>query len=282
VVENIREFLRGLLADGPVASKQIRGAAEKAGLAWRTVQRAQKAMDIEAYREGFGKAGAWYWRLAKNAIETKQRDVAKAEPTEDEQKARRDRELSGARFAMSPSVNAASVIEDFSAFSNADMVHLAVQLGLDIKDINNNDMRGCEAMLYSQAQALQAIFVSLASQARNVAEEWFPNFEVFMRLAFKAQSQCVRTLETLAQYKNPPVLITRQANIAQGPQQVNNGMMPAGQPRAGAGKTEKPQNKLSGGSNELLPDPRTPGAAVGSDPAMATLGTFDRAKVRRR
>ena len=38
---------------------------------------------------------------------------------------------------------------------------------------------------------------------------------------------------------------------------------------------------LSRGSNELLPDTRAPGAAVGSDPAMATLGTFDRAKVRR-
>jgi hypothetical protein len=37
-----------------------------------------------------------------------------------------------------------------------------------------------------------------------------------MRLALKAQSQCRATLETLAQIKNPPVVLARQANIAQG------------------------------------------------------------------
>jgi hypothetical protein len=85
----------------------------------------------------------------------------------------------------------------------------------------------------------------------------------------------------LAQIKNPPMVFARQANIAQGPQQVNNGMMPAGEPRAG-GKNENTPNKLSrGGNNELLPDTGAPGAAVGSDPAMATVGTFDGAEVRR-
>jgi hypothetical protein len=42
-----------------------------------------------------------------------------------------------------------------------------------------------------------------------------------MRMALKAQSQCRQTLETLATIKNPPVVFARQANIAQGPQQVN-------------------------------------------------------------
>ena len=42
-----------------------------------------------------------------------------------------------------------------------------------------------------------------------------------------------------------------------------------------------PATTLSGGSNELLPDTRTPGAAVGSDPAMATVGTFDGTEVRK-
>ena len=148
-----------------------------------------------------------------------------------------------------------------------------------MNDVSKNNLRGCEAMLYCQAHALQAIFVDSARRVPN--EEWFPNYEAHMRMALKAQSQCRTTLETLATIKNPPVVFARQANIAQGPQQVNNAMMPAGEPRAGAGKTEKPQNKLSGGSNELLPDTRTPGAAVGSDPAMATVGTFDGAKVRR-
>jgi hypothetical protein len=63
-----------------------------------------------------------------------------------------------------------------------------------------------------------------------------------MRLALKAQSQCRATLETLATVKNPPVLFAKQANIANGPQQVNNGT-PAPGP-APAGKVETISNEL--------------------------------------
>jgi hypothetical protein len=81
-------------------------------------------------------------------------------------------------------------------------------------------------MLYSQARALQAVFVDALLQVKK--HEWFSTSEAFMRMALKAQSQCQATLETLAQIKNPAVLFARQANIAQGPQQVNNAMMPVG------------------------------------------------------
>lgn len=46
-IERGEEFLRMLLKDGPVASKEIRCAAEAAGLSWRTVERAKKALDIK-------------------------------------------------------------------------------------------------------------------------------------------------------------------------------------------------------------------------------------------
>ena len=98
-----------------------------------------------------------------------------------------------------------------------------------MNDIRKNDLGGCEAMLYSQAHVLQAIFVDALLQVKK--QDWFSNSKSFMRMAL---NQCRMTLETLAQIKNPPVVFARQANIAQGPQQVNNGMMPAGEPRAGA------------------------------------------------
>ena len=44
----------------------------------------------------------------------------------------------------------------------------------------------------------------------------------YLRVALKAQAQCRATLETLAEMKQPPTLLARQANIAHGPQQVNN------------------------------------------------------------
>ena len=61
--------------------------------------------------------------------------------------------------------------------------------------------------------------------------------EVLMRLALKAQSQARATAETLALMKNPMPYI-KQANIANGPQQVNNGNP------ASAGKNQSPPNEL--------------------------------------
>jgi hypothetical protein len=163
--------------------------------------------------------------------------VAKAEPTESGLKARRVRR---AKLAMDPSVNAALVIGKFGDhFGDQDLAALTLELS-DSK----NDLRGCEAMLYSQALALQAIFVNAA--IRVTEQEWFSNCEAYMRIALKAQSQCRATVETLATIKNPAVVFARQANIAQGPQQVNNGMMPAGEPRA-AGKRKYAKQTIKGG-----------------------------------
>jgi hypothetical protein len=132
-------------------------------------------------------------------------------------------------------------------------------------------------MLYSQAHALQAIFVDALLQMKK--QGWFSTSAAYMRMALKAQSQCRATLETLAQIKNPPAVFAGQANIAQGPQQVNNAM-PAGEPLARGENKNTPNKLLEEKPHERL-DTRTPGAAVGSDPAMTTLGTFDGAEVRR-
>ena len=199
--------------------------------------------------------------------------VAKVKPIDSELK----EQLARAKMAIRPEVRAAFVISEFGG--HQDVAALAVQLEIGMNDVSKNGLRQCEEMLYCQAHALQTIFETMARQVPT--QESFSNPESFMRMALKAQNQCRMTLEALAQIKNPPVVFARQANIAQGHQQVNNGMMPAGEPRAGAGETEKPQNKLLEEKPHERLDFGTPGAAVGSDPEMATLGTFDRAKVRR-
>jgi hypothetical protein len=57
-------FLQTLLADGPVATNQVRAAAADAGIAWRTVERAVKDLGIIAARVGaLGDKGEWQWRL---------------------------------------------------------------------------------------------------------------------------------------------------------------------------------------------------------------------------
>ncbi|MCA1604573.1 MAG: hypothetical protein LC775_03640 [Acidobacteria bacterium] len=52
--------------------------------------------------------------------------------------------------------------------------------------------------------------------------------------------------------------------------------MPAGEHLAGAGKTEKPQNKLLEEKAYERLDTRTPGAAVGADTHLAAVGKNDR------
>jgi hypothetical protein len=77
-------------------------------------------------------------------------------------------------------------------------------------------------------------------------------------------------METLAQIKYPQALvITRQANIAHGHQQVNNGVAHE--------VSGIEQNQLSGEViNELRPDTGAPTAAERTDSVMATLATIHR------
>ena len=55
-------FLRGLLADGPVASKQVMADAKANGIAQRTLWRAKSELEIVAERSK-GQTGAWFWML---------------------------------------------------------------------------------------------------------------------------------------------------------------------------------------------------------------------------
>jgi len=60
-LDDAKDFLRNLLAEGPVPTKQIQKDAEGAGYAWRTIQRAKKLLGVTAKKEGM-KEG-WSWRL---------------------------------------------------------------------------------------------------------------------------------------------------------------------------------------------------------------------------
>ncbi len=149
-----------------------------------------------------------------------------------------------------------------------DLPLLADTLREQAKAVNHGDLAQAEAMLINQAVALQNLFARLVE--RGMDADLFPHYETHLRLALRAQAQSTRTLEVLAGIKNPPVVIAKQANIAQGHQQVNNGL-PAGDP-ARAREVETLPNKLL----EELPserlDPRTAATASGGDSAMATVG----------
>ena len=149
--------------------------------------------------------------------------------------------------------------------------------------VRNGDLSYVEAMLIAQATTLQTVFASLLLKASS--QDQLKHWESYMRLGLKAQNQCRMTLETLAAIKNPPVIFARQANIANGPQQVNNSVASeAFEPpaRAPAGKFSISKTELMEAGDEQRVDPRTTRAAVGVDTPVEALGKVHRPAKRRR
>jgi len=173
------------------------------------------------------------------------------------------------RSVTSPTVRGAVTTQAFSkAFGETDLQSLVNELGKQCKRVRDGDLARAESLLMTQAHSLDAIFNELARRAALNMGEYLNATERYLRLALKAQSQCRATLETLATIKNPPVIYAKQANIANGPQQVNNGTVPA---HVG-GETSIEPNKLLEQQNEQRLDTGTQGAAIGADTSMATVG----------
>jgi hypothetical protein len=94
-----------------------------------------------------------------------------------------------------------------------------------------------------------------------------PHYESFLRLAYKAQSQCRSTLQTLSDIKNPSVVYAKQANISTGNQQINNAVS--------ASRTEnnkKQQNELLTELPNATLDKRGAGKAIGAYSELEALG----------
>ena len=92
--------------------------------------------------------------------------------------------------------------------------------------VHDGSLQHAEALLTGQAVALNAIFASMARRAAMNASEYLDATDRYMRLALKAQAQCRATVDSLASLKRPATVFAQQANIAGGPQQVNNAINP--------------------------------------------------------
>lgn len=141
-----------------------------------------------------------------------------------------------------------------------------------IQKIKSGDISKIEEMYISQAVALEAMFASLARRAK--AQDKLLQYETHMRLALKAQNQSRATLQGLVQLKQPSqTTFVKQANIAQGHQQVNNL----------AEKNITPQNELledEHGGSQL--DTGTATTPTGTDTALEAVGKINGRKDTRR
>lgn len=156
-------------------------------------------------------------------------------------------------IVLSPTTQNAAGIHAWGKFAGEqDLGELITGLKEQVRQVQDGDMRRVEAMLYGQAMTLQTIFTNLARRSAMNAGEYIKAADTYMRLALKAQSQCRATLEALAEIKNPrPVSFVKQANIANGPQQVNNGSTQAGT-RTPAHFAHAHAGENAGQQNELL------------------------------
>jgi len=176
-----------------------------------------------------------------------------------------------ARALLEPAVRSAVTIQPFDEL--LDVNALVDQLRVEVSKVAAGDMGRPEAMLVSQAHTLDALFCSLARRGQKNMELHNPeNAERYLRLAFRAQAQTVRTLEALGELKNPrAVAFVKQANIAHN-QQVNNGAAEA--PRAQE-NGNRPNELLEHTHGNPL-DCATAAAAGRADSDLAALAALDR------
>ncbi|WP_156955241.1 hypothetical protein [Polaromonas glacialis] len=187
------------------------------------------------------------------------------------------------RAALRPSINCASVIEAYQGNlmgADVDLGELVNGLSESCKGVKDGDLSTVEAMLVGQATALQTIFSSLARRA--ATQEHLRQYETFMGLALKAQAQSRATISALVDLKYPrQATFVKQANIAHGPQQVNNGAEV--DQFTHAKQTQPKQNELleeaQHGSTHL--DTSATAKATRSHQAVEAVATVQRAKKSR-
>jgi len=168
-----------------------------------------------------------------------------------------------AKILTTPEVGAAGTIRVLNDIH--DVNALTKILSQQTADVVGGNMTRPEAMLLSQAHTLDALFNSLVMKGLN--QSHMPHYESFLRLAYKAQSQCRSTLQTLSDIKNPSVVYARQANITNGNQQINNGV-PAPRTQENINYSNELLTELP---NEALDNRRT----VESIPVNSKLATME-------
>lgn len=170
-------------------------------------------------------------------------------------------------------------------FGTLDVTECVMTLKKRVDTIHGGDLKHAETTLTAQAATLDTIFNEMARRAALNMGEYLDATERYMRLALKAQGQCRATLETLAAIKNPPVIFAKQANIAHGPQQVNNDSFTnSTRTRAGARKMRTAPNELLEGPDHgsTHMDDRAAATPARGHPTMEALDPIHRPRKPRR
>ena len=150
-------------------------------------------------------------------------------------------EQQATEYILDPKTLGALIIDgnNSNVSTQVDMEYAREVIGQGIDEVKKGDLSKLEEMLYSQAVALNMMFSNLSRRASLQT-----NVDIkatLTNLCFKAQNQSRNTIQTLINLKQPSqTSFIKQANIAHGLQQINNGVAQS-----------SPEN-LSNQTNELL------------------------------
>ncbi|MBC7618145.1 MAG: hypothetical protein H7293_04005 [Candidatus Saccharibacteria bacterium] len=192
------------------------------------------------------------------------------------------------RAVMHPGANAVVAITSLKNLAGGEIDRLVMldALNESMGRVKSGDLVDLEKMLLGQATALQAMFTSFAVRASDQTNTKI--FETYMSLALKAQNQSRATISALVDLKYPrQATFVKQANITQGPQQINNGSQnltrpvqdAQAKPRSRGKNTESQQNKLlelKDGKAQKWVVTRETQSTKQSDRALETVGTVNR------
>ena len=187
-----------------------------------------------------------------------------------------ERQRKLAQTMTSPAVSASNAIRQWSGLDGTPFLDgLIAELETQIAAVESGHLDGLTARLSGQALTLEAIFYTLARSAFEYRGS--PYEADKLRLALKAQAHCRATIQSVADLKNPrPTAYVQQANIANGPQQVNNDMS-----FRWLSDAEKRPNELLEQTHGTRLDPGTTGATGVVNTDVETVGAVHRAKDER-
>lgn len=173
--------------------------------------------------------------------------------------------------------NATAALSYSDMLGELELEDCIAALNEQTRKVHEGSLSTLEATLVAQTVTLNAMFTQLAVTASRL--DVVDHIDRVTRLALKAQSQCRATVETLALMKSPPLVITRQANFSQGPQQVNNAApstVGRDVPVSCARNLRSEQNELLESNGKQL-DTGASGASVACHQALAPVGVLNRA-----
>ena len=189
-------------------------------------------------------------------------------------------DISKAERIKDPALLGACVVNTYNRINKGngqapDLKETMQAIMADIAKVNRGDLSDIEAMLTGQAVMLQGMFAEMALRAAEQTQ--LKHYQAFFNMAMKAQAQSRSTIQALVELKYPrQVVITKQANISNGHQQVNNGEFQDQYACVRGRAREIPieSNELLEAGNDTTGerlDTRAAQGAIREDPAMATV-----------